>query len=176
MRATVFSTRLGWIAICWRKGRVAALSFGQTTESAACEALLKGRTADERAALEWWHARDLTASEAELVQRLEAYANGQPDDFADVSLDLGSRTEFERRVIRSCRRVGYGRTTTYGELAEKAGAPRAARAVGNVMRKNSLPLIIPCHRVLAAGNALGGYSAPEGLTMKKRLLRLEAEA
>ena len=77
-------------------------------------------------------------------------------------------------MIHQCRLIPYGQVLTYGELAERAGSPRAARAVGNVMRTNRFPLIVPCHRVVGAAGALGGYSAPTGLKMKRRLLRLEA--
>jgi methylated-DNA-[protein]-cysteine S-methyltransferase len=71
------------------------------------------------------------------------------------------------------RRIGYAKSISYGELASLAGAPGAARAVGNIMAKNPLPLVIPCHRVLAAGGRIGGFSAPAGTEMKRHLLRME---
>ncbi len=83
------------------------------------------------------------------------------------------RTAFQRAVIDHCRRIPRGEVLTYGQLAERAGYPRSARAVGNVMATNRVPLIVPCHRVVGAGGNLGGFSAPQGLQMKRRLLRLE---
>jgi methylated-DNA-[protein]-cysteine S-methyltransferase len=94
-------------------------------------------------------------------------------DFSDVPLALDHLTSFGRRVVAACRRIRWGQTRSYGELASECGAAGAARAVGTVMAKNRYPLIVPCHRVLAARGALGGYSAPDGLRMKRRLLAME---
>ena len=77
------------------------------------------------------------------------------------------------RVIAACRRIPWGETRSYGDLATECGSPGAARAVGSVMAKNRYPLIVPCHRVLAAGGDIGGYSAADGLVMKRRLLAAE---
>jgi methylated-DNA-[protein]-cysteine S-methyltransferase len=76
-------------------------------------------------------------------------------------------------VLEACRGIPYGRTTTYAELAAKAGNPRAARAAGSAMSHNPIPIIIPCHRVLHTGGGLGGFSAPGGLSLKERLLAME---
>jgi methylated-DNA-[protein]-cysteine S-methyltransferase len=93
-----------------------------------------------------------------------------------IRVDLGTTRSFAGRVLEACRRIPFGETMSYADLADAAGSPRAARAVGNVMAANRIPLIIPCHRVVGAGNSLGGYSAPAGLAMKKRLLAMEAAA
>jgi methylated-DNA-[protein]-cysteine S-methyltransferase len=111
-----------------------------------------------------------------LRRRLEAFAAGEPSEFDDIELALSPLTAFQQRVIAETRRVAYGQTVTYGELAERAGSPRAARAVGTVMSGNRVPIIIPCHRVLASGGRLGGYSAPRGIELKRRLLDMEAAA
>jgi len=108
-----------------------------------------------------------------LVSRLTAFADGTADDFLDIELDLDTMTGFQRRVIARCRRIAWGKTLTYGQLAACAGSPRAARAVGNIMAANRFPLIVPCHRVIGAGGSLRGFSAPDGLTMKRRLLQRE---
>ncbi len=71
------------------------------------------------------------------------------------------------------RQVGYGETVSYGELAERSGSPRAARAVGTVMATNRIPLILPCHRVLGSAGRIGGFSAPQGIDLKRRMLDLE---
>jgi methylated-DNA-[protein]-cysteine S-methyltransferase len=110
----------------------------------------------------------------ELVAGLRHFAEGEPVDFSDVPLALDHLTPFARRVVAACRRICWGQTRSYGDLASECGAPGAARAVGTVMAKNRYPLVVPCHRVLAAGGALGGYSAPDGLRMKRRLLAMEA--
>ena len=109
-----------------------------------------------------------------LVARLQAYASGARDDFCDVPVELGPLTEFQRRVVQHCRRIPPGKTLSYGQLAAKAGFAGAARAVGNCLAANRIPLVIPCHRVIAAGGGLGGYSAAGGIRLKRRLLDLEA--
>lgn len=109
-----------------------------------------------------------------LVRRLKAYARGGKVDFHDVRVDLEPLTEFQRRVVRHCRQIPYGQTRSYGQLAAAAGHPRAARAVGNCMAGNRIPLVIPCHRVISANGRIGRFSAPDGIRTKQRLLALEA--
>ncbi len=99
---------------------------------------------------------------------------GEPDDFREVPVDLSHLTPFAQRVIKACRRVAWGQTASYGKLAQAAGSPGAARAVGQVMSTNRTPLVVPCHRIIASDGRLGGFSAPQGLTMKRRLLALES--
>lgn len=88
-------------------------------------------------------------------------------------LDLSQLTPFARKVLRALSHLPYGQTTTYGQLAKRIGSPAAARAVGSCLARNPLPLIIPCHRVLPRTAALGGFSAPAGPALKRRLLILE---
>ncbi len=160
----VFPSALGWIAITGRGKTVTQVVFGYATPREAVAALGDLEHVAQRE--EPWNPR--------LVARLQAFAERGGDDFRDVRLDLESCTPFQREIIAACRRIPYGRTASYAEVAAAAGYPRAARAVGNVMANNRAPLIVPCHRVLAAGARLGGYSNRLGLTMKKRLLTLEA--
>jgi methylated-DNA-[protein]-cysteine S-methyltransferase len=89
----------------------------------------------------------------------------------DLDLDLRATPEFHRRVLEELNLVEYGHTTTYGTLAVQVGAPRAARAVGTVMNRNPLPIVLPCHRVVGANGSLTGYGG--GLDRKEWLLRLE---
>ena len=92
----------------------------------------------------------------------------------DPKLDLSNQEDFFKQVYAAARRIGWGHTTTYGTLAKELGAgPEAARDVGQAMAKNPVALIIPCHRVLAAGNKIGGFSAPGGSNSKQRMLELE---
>jgi O-6-methylguanine DNA methyltransferase len=111
----------------------------------------------------------------EFARRLFAFCEGEVVDFLDIPLDDSVLTPFRRRVTEACRAIPYGTTLSYAELAERVGTPRGARAVGNVMRRNPWPLLVPCHRVVASSGKLGGYSAPDGLSMKRRLLSLESD-
>ena len=101
---------------------------------------------------------------------LDEYFEGRRHDF-DLDLDLRAIPDFNVRVLRELARVPYGQTTTYGTLAVRAGAPKAARAVGTVMNRNRIPIVLPCHRVIGASGALVGYGG--GLDRKRLLLTLE---
>jgi len=160
----VFHTSLGWMAIAGCGTVLKQLTFGRATPEEALSALPSNLT--HSVAVRDWYPR--------LVRRLQAYAAGEPEDFVDVAVDPGPRTPFQRRVIACCRSIPRGKTLTYGKLAAKAGSPGAARAVGNCMAANRIPLVIPCHRVVGAGGRLHGYSGPGGLKMKRFLLDLEA--
>ena len=95
-------------------------------------------------------------------------------DFSHSRLDLSDQDPLYRQIYQSVRGIGWGQTTTYGAVAKELGAgPEAAREVGQAMARNPVPLIIPCHRVLAAGGHVGGFSAPGGAAAKKRMLELE---
>jgi methylated-DNA-[protein]-cysteine S-methyltransferase len=109
-----------------------------------------------------------------VVKRLQAFAAGDCVALDGIKVDYGVVTDFQRKVLDACRAIPPGETLSYAELAVIAGAPGAARAVGNVMRTNRIPLVIPCHRVVGSGGSLGGYSAPDGLAMKRKLLEREA--
>jgi methylated-DNA-[protein]-cysteine S-methyltransferase len=166
-QAFAFLTDLGWLAIAYRGEQLAAVTMGHPSASAAIASL--------QTDAEWADTdrRDLPAPIAEVVDRFERYAAGEEVTFADVPLDLSHLTAFQQKVVKACRKIGRGRTKTYGELAVAAGAPGAARAVGSVMAKNRLPIIVPCHRVVGSGGSLGGFSAPTGLSLKQRMLALE---
>lgn len=107
----------------------------------------------------------------DLVERLQAYFNDNKVTFMDDKLDLSAATPFQVKVWGIIRLIPYGETRSYRWVAEQIGQPAAARAVGQALAKNPLPVIIPCHRVLASDGKLGGYSG--GLKMKRTLLRLE---
>jgi len=99
------------------------------------------------------------------------YLEGRRREFT-VPVDLEGVPPFHRQVLLACGEIPYGRTVTYGQLAARVGRPRAARAVGQAMAGNPVPLVIPCHRVVASGGGLGGYGG--GLDLKRRLLALES--
>jgi methylated-DNA-[protein]-cysteine S-methyltransferase len=103
-------------------------------------------------------------------RELEEYFEGRRHTF-DLPLDLGPSADFSRRVLEELALIPYGEVTTYGELARRAERPRAARAVGTVMNRNPIPIVLPCHRVVGSGGSLVGYGG--GLDRKEALLRLE---
>ena len=109
-------------------------------------------------------------------ERIVAYAEGEADNFADVVVDLAGASEFNRRCYAEVRQLRWGETTTYGAVARRLGDLSLSRAVGAAMGANPVPLIIPCHRVLAANGRTGGFSAPGGVTAKMRMLDLEQAA
>lgn len=112
----------------------------------------------------------------DVARRLDAWFAGRRRAFAGLAVDLDA-TGFARAVLETlAREVPWGETVSYGELAEMAGRPRAARAVGRVMAGNPVPFVIPCHRVIAAGGRLGGYggtAAGDPLALKRWLLARE---
>ncbi len=111
-----------------------------------------------------------------LQEQIAGYFEGAYVDFSDVPLDLESFSPFSRRVLAACKDVKIGQTATYSELAEKAGSPGAGRAAGSVMASNPLPLIIPCHRIIRTDGQMGGFTAPGGIPLKKKMLELERQA
>ncbi|MEN6405671.1 MAG: methylated-DNA--[protein]-cysteine S-methyltransferase [Thermoguttaceae bacterium] len=160
----VFPSRLGWMAVVLAGRTVLQLAFGYSSAEAA-----------RRAICPEWRCDAVVRRSHPLIRRLQAYASGRKDDFLDVQVDFGPASEFRRQVLTACRRIDYGTTVSYAQLAAKAGYPGAARAVGNCMAGNRMPLIVPCHRVVCADGQLGRYSAPGGISTKRRLLVLESE-
>lgn len=115
-----------------------------------------------------------TPEVTEAIAAAKRYFEGEKVDFSGIRLDLGEQDRFFEQIYAAARRVPWGHTTTYGALAKELGAgPESARDVGQAMAKNPVPLIIPCHRVLAAGGKVGGFSAPGGSAAKIRMLELE---
>src|SRR5262245_15479625 len=172
--AVVFPTGLDWMAIAWQDDALRAVAFGHASRRQAAVALARSpwmptqfsRLIGENQLAE---APDWVR---DVVARLRLFADGEPVDFSTVPLALEHLSPFASRGVAACRRIGWGQLSTYGELAAACGSPAAARAVGSVMARNCFPLIVPCHRVLGAGGTLGGYSAPDGLRMKRRLLAM----
>jgi methylated-DNA-[protein]-cysteine S-methyltransferase len=177
VNATAFATSLQWMAMAWSEVELQGIVYGHASRRQAEEALLRVHRLP-RLACRVVAASDLDDAPRwvrELVENLKRFADGEPVDFSDVPIAQQHLTPFGQRVVAACRRIGWGEASSYGELAAKCRASGAARAVGSVMAKNRFPLVVPCHRVLAAGGRLGGYSAPGGLQTKRRLLAMEAE-
>ncbi|QDV53162.1 methylated-DNA--[protein]-cysteine S-methyltransferase [Gimesia fumaroli] len=172
-KLSVFSTEIGWCGLLGANTRVERLSMGHPSQDDVRQTVRRlwaeehDDIADEIEEANWY---------PELRERLQNYFQGAVVDFRDVKLNLPRLTAFQSRVIGALKQIGYGELITYGELAAKAGAPRAARAVGTVMSSNRIPVLIPCHRVIASGGKLGGFSAPQGTSLKQHLLTMESEA
>jgi methylated-DNA-[protein]-cysteine S-methyltransferase len=168
----VFPSKLGWMAAVVAGATVKRLTFGHGSAAAARRAVgcVLARTVVMKSSKD---AACVQARTLRVVRRLRAFAAGEADALDDIPVDPGPLSDFQRRVLHECRRIPYGHTLSYAELATKAGCPGAARAVGNCMAGNRIPLIIPCHRVVCVDGRLGSYSAPGGSQMKRRLLALE---
>ena len=113
---------------------------------------------------------------ADLIDLSRDYFNGKAVDFGRVACDLPPESSFTGKVLRAARSIPYGQTRSYHLVAEMIGCPDAARAVATALSKNPMPLVVPCHRVTYADGRCGGFSAPGGEALKKRLLDLEASA
>jgi methylated-DNA-[protein]-cysteine S-methyltransferase len=116
---------------------------------------------------------DVPESVDEAIAGIAALLGGERRDLRSVVLDERALDEFQRRVYAVTRRIGPGETTSYGEIARALGEPQEARAVGAALGRNPFPVLVPCHRVLSAGGALHGFSAPGGLRTKRRMLEIE---
>jgi methylated-DNA-[protein]-cysteine S-methyltransferase len=165
-RYLIFETAGGFCGLAWNE--VGITRFQLPTRSAeATELLLLRRVPGAEPGAP-------TPEVAEAVAAVKRYFAGEETDFSAVALDLGEQDAFFKEIYAAARLVGWGQTTTYGALAKALGAgPEAARDVGQAMAQNPVALIIPCHRVLAAGGKVGGFSAPGGAAAKIRMLELE---
>ncbi len=110
---------------------------------------------------------------ARAVEAIRAHLRGETSEIDAIPLDMGAIPPFNRQVYEITRAIPRGQTLTYGEVAKRLGASGAARAVGRALGQNPIPIIVPCHRVLAANGATGGFSAPGGVATKFRLLAIE---
>jgi len=109
-----------------------------------------------------------------LQEKIAAYFEGVCVDFGvDTPIILNDLSHFTRMVLTACRKIGFGQTTSYSALAKKLGSPAAARAVGNALARNPLPLIIPCHRIVRSDGKLGGFSTAGGRALKAKLIKHE---
>jgi methylated-DNA-[protein]-cysteine S-methyltransferase len=160
----LFDTALGGCGIAWSERGVVRIQLPEADQERTARRLADGGAAVE-APPPPWVARAILA----LVRHLQ----GALQDFSDVPLDLTRIAPLPRRVYAAARAIEAGRTTTYGALAARVGAPADARAIGQALGANPSPLVVPCHRVVAAGGRLGGFSAHGGTATKARLLAIE---
>jgi O-6-methylguanine DNA methyltransferase len=168
---SAFETPIGCCGVAWRdasEGSVPAVLWFQLPEATA--ALTEARIAEKSGA---GKAAAAPLQIAALIEKVGKHLAGELQDFRGIQVDLSAAAPFARRVLETTREIPAGRTVTYGELARSVGRPDAARAVGQIMAGNPIPLIIPCHRVVAAGGRPGGFSAPGGRATKADLLAIE---
>ena len=162
---SMFETALGPMGIAWSEHGVTRLQLPEADRDAT-ERRLRRKLAAIR-------PQTPPPAIAEVMGKIQHYTLGASVDFATVVIDLGDVEPFHRQVYDAARLIAWGRTASYGELARRVGSPEAARAVGRALGHNPVPIIIPCHRVLAKGDRLGGFSAFGGIVLKERLLVLE---
>jgi methylated-DNA-[protein]-cysteine S-methyltransferase len=160
----VLDTRFGSVGLAWSGRGLVALQLPDTNRRTTVDRLLDRRPAVEVMPPDWLQPT---------IGQLQRYFAGTAVDLAASPIDLTGVPEFHARLYREMLTLGWGETVTYGELAARVGSPGAARAVGQAMGQNRLPVVIPCHRVLASGNRMGGFSAPGGTSTKLRLLAME---
>lgn len=162
---TLFDTAIGTCAIAWGERGIMAAQLPDKDDTQIRARMRK---------------RFPNAPESEpptemrrAIDGIVALMRGEKRDLLEVTLDMDGIPDFHRRVYEVARAIPPGQTLTYGEVAEKLNAPGAARAVGQALGANPIPIIVPCHRILAASGKTGGFSAPGGATTKMRMLTIE---
>jgi methylated-DNA-[protein]-cysteine S-methyltransferase len=162
---TLFDTAIGRCAIAWGARGIACVQLPEANEPTTRARVLQQFPGAREAA---------PPPEAERARELIiAYLRGEPGDLASVPLDMDLVPPFHRRVYEAARNIPQGETTTYGALAARIGLTGSARAVGQALARNPFAIIVPCHRVVAAGGRIGGFSANGGVLTKFRLLAIE---
>ncbi len=154
-----FDTALGTCGVRWSELGIVAVAMPRAGERER-----SGPPAD---------AARLPPAIGEAVAGIVALLDGEPRDLRSVALDLRSVDSFARRVYAATREIRPGSTASYGQIAAAIGAPGEARAVGAALARNPVPIVVPCHRVLAADGALNGFSAPGGIATKRLMLEIE---
>jgi methylated-DNA-[protein]-cysteine S-methyltransferase len=162
---TLFPTAIGHCGIAWGERGIVGIWLPETDERRT-RARLLGRRPDS---VESSPPPDVRAA----IEKIVALLSGERRDLADVALDFEGVPAYHRRVYAAARTIPPGRTLTYGEVASKLGDPLRAREVGRALARNPFPIVVPCHRVLAAHGRSGGFSAPGGVSTKLRLLEIE---
>jgi methylated-DNA-[protein]-cysteine S-methyltransferase len=161
----LFNTAIGRCGVAWSERGIAGVQLPEADEQQARARLLQ---------------RFPTAGESipppevrQALDRIVALLDGEPSDLSVVPLDMDGVPPFHRRVYEAARRIPPGEILSYGEIAARLGTPRAARAVGQALGQNPFPIVVPCHRVVAAGGKIGGFSAHGGVATKLRMLAIE---
>jgi methylated-DNA-[protein]-cysteine S-methyltransferase len=161
----LFPTAIGTLAIVWGGRGIVGLRLPEASEAALRRRVLR-RFSDAR------EERPLPGIDLAIgdIRRL---LDGEPVDLSRISVDMADLPEFDRQVYEIARAIPPGETSTYGEIARRIGDVTLARRVGQALGRNPFPVVVPCHRVLAANGATGGFSAPGGITTKLKILAIE---
>ncbi len=159
-----FPTMFGVSAIAWNDAGLCRVQLPDSDEAATARRVARGDVP---------RADDVPAAMQAVIDLITRHLSGSTVDYGAVTLDTEGVGAFESAVYAALRKVPAGTTTTYGALAKAVGSPGAAQAVGITMSRNPWPVVVPCHRVLGASQAMVGFSAPGGIATKQRLLRLE---
>ena len=162
---TVFDTPVGGCALVWGERGLVGVLLPEANDAATRSRVRRRYAGAQEVAP--------TPDLQHVIERIRGLLSGGRDDLADIALDLSAVPAFHRRVYELARAIRPGSTRSYGEIAIELGEPHAARAVGQALGANPFPIIVPCHRVLAAGAKAGGFSAPGGTRTKLRLLEIE---
>lgn len=161
----LIATAIGPVGLVWSETGITRVQLPDADGARTLARLTRGLDdAEEAHPPEWLEPT---------VKRLQQYFAGAKIDLSAEPLDFSGVPEFHERLYREMLKLAWGETVTYGELAERVGSPGAAQSVGQAMGKNPMPIIVPCHRVLASGNKMGGFSAPGGIKTKLLLLDME---
>jgi methylated-DNA-[protein]-cysteine S-methyltransferase len=163
---TVFETAIGPCALVWGGNGITGVQLPERDEDATRQRM--------RARFPEAEEATPSAETSGLRDRIVALLGGAKVDLSSAMLDMAALADFDRRVYAAARRIPPGETSTYGGIARVIGAAGAARAVGGALGRNPFPVLVPCHRVLAAGGGLGGFSAYGGVETKRKLLAIEA--
>jgi methylated-DNA-[protein]-cysteine S-methyltransferase len=163
---TLFATPIGQCGLAWSVRGICAVQLPQAAVATTRLALLR-RVPGAKS------ARPPPSVQCAIIA-IVRLLKGKASELRWLAIDYRNASEFHRCVCEAARAIPAGETQSYGELAVRLGKPGAARAVGGVMARNALPIIVPCHRVMAAGGQPGGFSAPGGVSTKLRMLRIEA--
>lgn len=161
----LFETALGWCAMAWGPRGIVGVEL-PAADAAATAARIGRRFPD---AVQTAPSLAIAAARDAIV----ALLRGERRDLSAIALDMAGVPEFDCRVYQAARRIEPGMTVTYGAIAARLDDPMAARQVGRALGRNPFPIVVPCHRVVAAGGKAGGFSAPGGTATKLRLLAIE---
>jgi methylated-DNA-[protein]-cysteine S-methyltransferase len=161
----LFETAIGACAVAWGPHGIVGFQLPEPRPDAT-RARFRKRFPDAEEA-------PLPAAFLPVVERIRGLMTGAKDDLADVALDMSEVPDFERQVYDIARKVPPGETITYGEIASRIGDKSLSREVGAALGRNPFPIVVPCHRVLAASGKTGGFSAPGGVETKMKMLAIE---
>ncbi|MDB5670653.1 MAG: cysteine methyltransferase [Alphaproteobacteria bacterium] len=162
---TVFATAIGRCALVWRCGSIVGAALPEPSDALMCERLSR-RFPD---AVESPPPPEIS----EAIDLVARSLQGEDVDLSMLPLDLAASDPFEQKVYAAALAIPRGEVRTYGELAAELGQPGASRAVGAALGRNPIPIVVPCHRILAASGRSGGFSAPGGTATKFRILAIE---